>query len=494
MSAQLRLTLIAVGVAACGTVTPGLSDGPIDSLPGLPDGRVDAPPGSPDAMPQPAPTFTSITPDWGSTAGGTNVKITGTGFTATNLTVTFGTGKGVITVLSDTEIKVVSPPGPHAKVAMAISSDGGSVAIPTPWRYLAPLYAAEGRSGFLGSLYTVDPGTSASTAVGPIGFGLTGLAIAPDGTLYGCTTTPTGMQHLITVDPYTGTGTDIGRLLVGGTTQSGSTDLTFLGSRLLGWGGVMLDINVANGAVTKAGASGITANGGNGLAADAAGNLYLAPAHANGNLYRIDTTTGAAGIARLMNGPTDFLNALTFVGGTMYASGTTGTGPGATETLYTIVPGTGAVARVGALPIETDAIAGIPVQPPVAFIGRAPPEPRREAPIASAAPREIALPPAPELVSIDGRARAVTDVAALGVDQDVGGITRRVVPVRALAALAQGAKTVVLVDESGAAREVSLADASLALAPNQHGDLKLIDTRVGFHKIFGPVASMRFAR
>ncbi len=480
---QLRWTLLAALVCACGAVKQ-IADAPSGQL----DAHVDSMSSGSDAMPQPPPTFTAMTPDWGSTAGGTNVKITGTGFTATNVAVSFGVNQGTVTVISDTEIRVVTPAGPHAKVAIKITSDGGSVDVPMQWRYLAPLYAGEGRGGFLGSLYTVDPVTGTSTAVGPIGFGVTGLAISPAGILFGCTTTPSGMQHLITIDPYTGSATDVGRLL-NGTTQSGSTDLAFIGSRLVGWRTNLLDINVGNGAVTVGGASGITGGVGNGLAADAAGNLFLAPAKANGNLYRVDTTTGAAGMAKLMTGPTDSLNALTFVGATMYANGGTGTGPTATETLYTIVPGTGAVTRVGPMPIETDALAGIPTQPPLAFAPTGDPAPIEREPTSA----YVAAPsPPPETVSIAGVSRLTSDVTVLGADEDFGGISHRVVHLRALASLAHGAKTVVFADTSGATRTAVLGDPSIALVPNQRGALKLIDTRVGFKKIFGPVASMRF--
>ena len=58
--------------------------------------------------PTPAPTLTSISPATGSTAGGTSVTISGTGFTGATA-VTFGGGAATFTVKSATQITAITP-------------------------------------------------------------------------------------------------------------------------------------------------------------------------------------------------------------------------------------------------------------------------------------------------------------------------------------------------------------------------------------------------
>ena len=62
-----------------------------------------------------APTVTSLSPTSGSTAGGTLVTITGTGFTGATA-VDFGaTAATNLTVVNDTSITADSPAGPPAR-------------------------------------------------------------------------------------------------------------------------------------------------------------------------------------------------------------------------------------------------------------------------------------------------------------------------------------------------------------------------------------------
>src|SRR6185436_5170548 len=113
-----------------------------------------------------------------------------------------------VNVVSDTVLRVVTPPGPQAKVSVKVTTAGGSVTFGTQHRYLAPLYAADGRA-VNGNLYSVDPATSAFVAIGAIGHAVTGLAISPQGVLYGAATDP-GAAKLITIDPYTAASTVVG--------------------------------------------------------------------------------------------------------------------------------------------------------------------------------------------------------------------------------------------------------------------------------------------
>ena len=75
----------------------------------------------------PAPTFTSISPTSGTTAGGTSLTITGTGLTgATAVTIGGATATG-LTVVSDTEITATSPAGTAGTANVVITAPGGTL-------------------------------------------------------------------------------------------------------------------------------------------------------------------------------------------------------------------------------------------------------------------------------------------------------------------------------------------------------------------------------
>jgi len=74
----------------------------------------------------PAPAVTNINPSGGPAAGGTLVTITGTGFKGTTA-VTFGAAAGLrMTVVSDTQITVLSPAGSSGSVDIVVSAPGGT--------------------------------------------------------------------------------------------------------------------------------------------------------------------------------------------------------------------------------------------------------------------------------------------------------------------------------------------------------------------------------
>jgi hypothetical protein len=88
------------------------------------------------------------------------------------------------------------------------------------------LYGAFGAAATTSDLYTISIVDGTPTAIGPIGFAMTGLAFDPtDGTLYGATSNNSAVHphSLVTLDPATGAGTFIGDL----TGTSGVVDLAF---------------------------------------------------------------------------------------------------------------------------------------------------------------------------------------------------------------------------------------------------------------------------
>jgi hypothetical protein len=117
------------------TAPPGA--GTVDVQVTTPDGTT---PVSPDAQYTyvPAPTITSVSPAGGPAGGGTNVTITGTGFTGATA-VTFGAQPATsLTVDSDTQIAAIAPAGAVGPVDIHVTSPGGPATMSNAFRYVAP--------------------------------------------------------------------------------------------------------------------------------------------------------------------------------------------------------------------------------------------------------------------------------------------------------------------------------------------------------------------
>jgi hypothetical protein len=280
------------------------------------------------------------------------------------------------------------------------------------------------------------------------------------------------MAKLVTIDPYSATATEVGPLTTGKGTAA-PHDLTFEGNRLLGWKGAqMAEVNVLSGQIQLAAAS--VGGGGCGVASVRAGTMLFTPQRANQSLFTVDTSTGIATAGPTMNGPSQTINALTYVGTTLFGSVASPTGVGQTVALYTIDPANGTTQLRGALPPNIDAIEGIPAQDAIPL----PPPPASNA---TSAVAEL-----PAAMTIDGRTIEVAALLDRGTEIQIDGNARRIVPLTAL----HGGKRIVLVDAAGRTRVVT-RNSGLALSPNQRGELKLVDPRAGFRKLFGPVTEIR---
>jgi hypothetical protein len=201
--------------------------------------------------------------------------------------------------------------------------------VPSAWSDAAVLYGADGAQGNLASLRILDPDTgSVLSTVGPIGFGVTGLAVHPvTGVMYGSVgrASPVSPASLITIDKTTGAGTLVGPYNIDGETMA---DIAFgPDGTLYGWAEPGIDalhtINLATGQATLVGSPGIGLNTfGSGLAAtfDA---LVLAGRGGGRELHRVDPDTGAAiAIAFLDWDPDAAIAALTFApDGTLFGLG-----------------------------------------------------------------------------------------------------------------------------------------------------------------------------
>lgn len=451
------VVVIAVLATGCGDV---VKKAEIDAPPGGGDGGVDAvgdasPDSNIDAPPAVAPVITGITPTWGSSAGGTAMKITGTGLNGSGLVVNVGTGTATnVMVISATELRVVTPPGPNAPVSVKVTNDAGTSTAATQFRMYAPLYAADGR-GVSGNLYAVNPATGASTSVGAIGAPITGLAWSPAGVLYGVTTTAMA-QRLVTINPYTGASSVVGDLKTTAGVFTCPHDITFEGNRLIGWKGTsMVEVNALSGQVQVYTAS--VGGGGCGIASRGSGTMYFTPKSGNMPFYTVNTATGAAATSSTMNGPAQTINSLTFVGNTMFGSFASPKGVGQTVALYSIDTATGTTQLRGALPPNVDAIEGIPPQPPIAAV--APEDPGTGALPVTPAAVAVAPEPAPAM--------------------------------RTIAEVARGRARVTLVDPTGATFTVSASNTQFAIVPNHKGELKLIAPAVSTKRIFGPIVEIR---
>ena len=91
------------------------------------------------ALSGPAPTVTSVSPNSGTTAGGTAVTITGANF-ATGATVMFGSAAATsVVVVSGTQITATTPAGTAGAALVTVSNPGGqSGALAGGFTYIAP--------------------------------------------------------------------------------------------------------------------------------------------------------------------------------------------------------------------------------------------------------------------------------------------------------------------------------------------------------------------
>ena len=231
----------------------------------------------------------------------------------------------------------------------------------------AQLYAATGSNGVPGVLYNVNPATGASSAIGPIVVGalpvsITGLAISPTtGVLYGAVAngSPNFGANLVTINPGSGAAAVVGPF--GGAVS----DISFNSAgTLFAWHNNtnrLATVNLATGAITDLGASGLAAfAGGGGLAIDSTGQGFVSVSLTTGTIDRVNTTTGAGTVGPAITGSpiaAGALNAMAFSpAGVLFAVDSNRSGSPTTNFLVTVNTTTGAITSIGALPGDTDAI------------------------------------------------------------------------------------------------------------------------------------------
>jgi len=160
------------------------------------------------------------------------------------------------------------------------------------------------------TLYLISPTTGAATPIGPIGFLQVGaLALAPNGTLYGITSTASGGRgtaQLLTINTATGAGTVVGDT---GVTLN-FNDIAFRSDgtlfALAGQGRNLYTINTTTGLASEPLATG-SQGAGNGLAFSSANVLYTAITRVvnNANVSELDVLNQSTG-ARTLAVPLDY--------------------------------------------------------------------------------------------------------------------------------------------------------------------------------------------
>ncbi|MFZ3321085.1 MAG: hypothetical protein WA190_01865 [Usitatibacter sp.] len=234
------------------------------------------------------------------------------------------------------------------------------------------LYAASVRSGgtsadapIAGNLYSVNLASGSATLIGAIRLpdakpiGVTGMAFHPQtGVLYGITSdvSPNSPHALVTIDATSGKATLVGDLnLIASDLAFDSKGTLYLwmqGTSQLG------TVDTSTAAVTpigKARPAGLPA----GIAIDPQGMVYVTAKGASGTLDNVDLATGALQVGPVLTGApfSTQINSMSFSpSGLLLAVNSNGGSPANTR-LVTINTATGAVATIGTLPDDTDALA-----------------------------------------------------------------------------------------------------------------------------------------
>jgi hypothetical protein len=238
---------------------------------------------------------------------------------------------------------------------------------------LHTLYAASVRSGgvarndvaIAGNLYTINLANGTATLVGAIRLGggkpigVTGMAVHPsDGTIFGITSeqSPNSPRSLVTINPASGAATLVGELGVVGSDIAFDTKGTLYmwlpGTSQLGI------VNTSSASVTPLGKP-APAGSPAGIAIDPQDMVFVTAKGAGGTLDNVDLATGALQVGPLLTGApfSTQINSMSFSpSGLLLAVNSNGGSPAATR-LVTINTATGAVAMIGALPDDTDALA-----------------------------------------------------------------------------------------------------------------------------------------
>jgi hypothetical protein len=167
------------------------------------------------------PTVTGLSPTGGSSAGGTSVTITGTGFTGASGVSFGGVPASSFTVTSPTSITAVSPPEAAGTVDVTVATPGGTSATGSGDQFTVTSAGAPAVT----SLGTTGGSTAGGTLVGISGYGFTGASSVAFGTAGAASFTVVSDTLIIAVSPPHTAGTvDVTVTTPAGTSATGLAD------------------------------------------------------------------------------------------------------------------------------------------------------------------------------------------------------------------------------------------------------------------------------
>ncbi len=177
----------------------------------------------------PPATLTGITPSSGSTAGGTSVTLTGTGFGTTATTQVLLDGTAIpsanLTSVTGTQIVYLTPAHAAGSVTMTVTVSGTPLAGSVTYTYLAP--TTSGLTGIIPSSGSTVGGTSVTLS--GAGFGTSAnTQVLIDGVALPTTsvTSVIGTQ-IVYIAPAHAAGSVVVTVTVDGTTLAGSATYTY---------------------------------------------------------------------------------------------------------------------------------------------------------------------------------------------------------------------------------------------------------------------------
>jgi uncharacterized protein YhjY with autotransporter beta-barrel domain len=316
----------------------------------------------------PVPLTTNVAPNSGTTAGGTAVSITGSGFTAATAVTFGGTAASSIVVVSDTQITAVTPSGVAGAVNVSVTTSGGTGTLNSGFSYVAPVPTvsgvAPGTGGTAGGTTVTISGSGfiGATAVTIGGTGATGVVVVSDtqitavtpshvaGTVAVAVTTAGGTGTLASAYIYSAGVPAVASISPNSGLTAGGTNVTITGSGFIGATGVTFD-GISATSVVVASDTQITAQ---------------APSHAAGAVAVAVTTAGGTGtLASAFNyiAPVPFTNSVSPNSGTT-AGGTSVSITGSGFTAATSVTFGGTPAASFVVVSDTQVTAVTPLRGP----------------------------------------------------------------------------------------------------------------------------------